>query len=122
MDRESPNAAGASAPPLIEAKLAQPRVHRGVIPRPRLFRSLDRLDDVELTLLSAPVGAGKTVLVGSWLAGRPDLTCAWVTLDAGDDDPVRLWTYVAHAIERVRPGIARGALARLRTPRVPVET
>lgn len=106
--------------PLIEAKLARPRVRAGVIARARLFLALDRLDQ-ELTVVSGPAGSGKTVLVSSWLAGRSDLSVAWVTLDRGDDDPVRLWTYVGHAVESVRPGLARRALAGLRMPRSSVE-
>jgi LuxR family transcriptional regulator, maltose regulon positive regulatory protein len=108
--------------PLIEARLAQPRIRAGVVSRARLFGALDRLGDVELAVLSGPAGSGKTVLVSSWLAGRPDLSPAWVSLDADDDDPVRLWTYIAHAVDRVRPGIARPALARLRLPRSRLET
>src|SRR6266487_296790 len=109
-------------PPLLEAKLAQPRIRAGVVQRPRLFAALDRLSEVELTVLSGPAGSGKTVLVSSWLTGRRDLSPAWVTLDPGDDDPVRLWTYVAHAVDRVRNGMARPALIRLGTPRPSVET
>jgi len=111
-----------AAPPLLEAKLAQPRIRAGVVQRPRLFAALDRLSDIELTVLSGPAGSGKTVLVSSWLTERPDLSPAWVTLDPGDDDPVRLWTYVAHAVDRVRNGMARPALIRLETPRPSVET
>ncbi len=107
--------------PLIEAKLARPRVRGGVVARPRLFLALDRLDQVELTLVSGPAGSGKTVLVSSWLAGCSDLSVGWVTLDRGDDDPVRLWAYVAHAVESIRPGLARRALAGLRVPRSSVE-
>src|SRR5947209_3298920 len=107
--------------PLIEAKLAQPRIRAGVVPRARLFVALDRLEKVELTMISGPAGAGKTVLVSSWLAGRSDLSLAWITLDRGDDDPVRLWTYVAHAVDRIRPGLARRGLAVLRMPRSSVE-
>jgi LuxR family maltose regulon positive regulatory protein len=39
-----------------------------------------------------------------------------VTLDAGDNDPLRFWTYVAMAIDRVRGGLGRGALQRLKIP------
>ena len=109
-------------PPLLEAKLAQPRIRAGVIRRQRLFAALDRLSDIELTVLSGPAGSGKTMLVSSWLTERPDLSPAWVTLDPGDDDPVRLWTYVAHAVDRVRNGMARPALIRLGAPRPSVET
>jgi LuxR family maltose regulon positive regulatory protein len=37
-----------------------------------------------------------------------------VTLDSRDNDPQRLWTYVATAVDRIRPGLGRGALQRLR--------
>ena len=108
--------------PLLEAKLAPPRVRPGIIARARLFAVLDGLDGVELTLVSGPAGSGKTMLVSSWLAARPNLSRAWITLDSADDDPVRLWTHVAHALDRLRPGIAQPALRRLRTPRVSVES
>ena len=103
--------------PLLEAKLAQPRVRAGVVPRTRLFLALDEFDSRELTVISGPAGSGKTVLVASWLSARPELLTAWTTLDAEDDDPERLWTYIAHAVDRLRPGIARPALARLKLPR-----
>jgi len=108
--------------PLLEAKLALPRLRAGVIPRSRLFVALDRLGDSELTVISGPAGSGKTVLVSSWLAARTDLAKAWATLDPSDDDPTRLWTYVSHAVDRLRPGLARPALASLRTPKSNVET
>ena len=73
--------------PLLEAKLALPRLRAGVIPRSRLFVALDRLGDSELTVISGPAGSGKTVLVSSWLAVRTDLAKAWATLDPSDDDP-----------------------------------
>jgi LuxR family maltose regulon positive regulatory protein len=107
--------------PLIEAKLARPRIRAGVIPRTRLFLELDRLENVELTTISGPAGSGKTVLVSSWLAGRSDISVAWVTLDRSDDDPRPLWTYVAHAVDMIRPGLARRALVGLRMPRSSVE-
>src|SRR5204862_535979 len=58
--------------PLIEAKLAVPRIRAGVVSRARLFADLDTLSETELTLVSGPAGSGKTVLVSSWLAVRPD--------------------------------------------------
>ena len=115
---ESPSAARA----LSEANLVPPRPRIGVIPRPRLFAALDRFAAVELTLISAPAGSGKTVTVASWLQARPDLTVAWVTIEPGDDEGVRLWTAIATSVDRVRPGVARPALAVLRAPRPDIET
>jgi LuxR family maltose regulon positive regulatory protein len=97
----------------VETKLARPRVRAQIVDRPRLLRALDSLDGTELTLVSAPPGSGKTVLVASWCAARPDRRVAWITLDPADNDPVRLWTYVATAVDRLRPGLGVRALERL---------
>src|SRR5262249_35833980 len=45
----------------------------------------------------------------TWLEGCPG-SVAWVTLDAGDNDPVRFWTYAATAVDRIRGGLGRAAL------------
>jgi ATP/maltotriose-dependent transcriptional regulator MalT len=45
-----------------------------------------------------------------------------VTLDAGDNDPIRLWTCVASAVDRIRNGLGRPALQRLRVAGVSLET
>ncbi len=68
-----------------------------------------------MTLVVAPAGYGKTVAVELWLAERGH-AAAWVSADARDDDPVRLWSSVATAVERVCPGPAGDALELLREP------
>jgi len=110
-----------TAPLLSEAKLAPPRLHAGVIARTRLFAVLDGLEGADFTLVSAPAGYGKTVAVSSWLRQRSDLSAAWVSVETNDDDSVRLWTAVSTAVDRLRPGIARPALAVLMTPRSEIE-
>ena len=100
-------------PPLVETKLSRPRSRANAVARPRLLRALDALDDTELTLVSAPVGGGKSLLVGSWCDARPDKAVAWISLEAADDDATRLWTYVAAGIDRIRPGLGRPALRSL---------
>ena len=92
-----------------------------MLARPRLFGRLDELDDVALTLVSAPAGSGKTVVVASWLQSSSERSVAWVSLEQVEDEPVRLWTAVATSADRLRPGIARPALAMLRTPRCDIE-
>lgn len=109
----------ARLPPLVEAKIAAPGVRRGVVHRPRIEAALDA-GDATLTLVAAPAGYGKTTAVRAWCASL-DAALAWVTLDAGDNDPVRLWRYVATAVDRVRPGLGRGALRRLSVPGGAVE-
>jgi LuxR family transcriptional regulator, maltose regulon positive regulatory protein len=108
-------------PPLVETKLIPPRRRPQLMARPRLLQALDRLDGTELTIVSAPAGGGKSVLVGSWCEARPKTAVAWVSLDAADDDPVRLWTYVATALERIRAGLGKPALRRLHDPRATIQ-
>jgi LuxR family maltose regulon positive regulatory protein len=122
MSAEPGRVAIGEPPPLVETKLLPPRSRPQLVQRPRLFDALDRLQGAELTLVSGPAGGGKSVLVGSWCEARNGTALAWVSLDAADDDPVRLWTYVATAVDRVRPGIGRPALDRLRSPAASVTT
>jgi hypothetical protein len=54
-----------------------------------------------VTLVAAPAGSGKTLLLTSWMsAGSPPGQVAWLSLDQGDNDPVRFWTYVLAALGR----------------------
>ncbi len=101
--------------PLAEAKLSPPRQRRGIVDRRHVCRILDAGEDAELTLVAAPAGYGKTTAVSAWCAGRAR-PLAWVTLDAGDNDPVRLWRYIATGVDRVRQGLGRRALRRLTGP------
>ena len=122
MSRQTAPAAPALAvPALIETKLGPPRARPGFVERPRLLGSIDGFASAALTLVDAPVGFGKTSLVESWRA-RAGGAVAWVSLEAADNDPARLWTYVSTAVDRVRPGLGRAALALLRSPGVSPES
>ena len=97
---------------LLTTKLHLPSTQPGFVPRPRLG---DRLTDGlagGLTLVCAPAGFGKTVLLADW-ARRHQRPVAWMSLDEGDNDPARFWRHVAAALDRVRPGIAERAAALL---------
>ncbi len=107
-------------PPLVEAKLAVPSVNHRTVDRPRVRRAFDGGGDASLTLVAAPAGYGKTTAVRDWCA-KLGTAPAWVVLDAGDNDPVLLWRYVATAVDRLRPGLGRGALRRLGVAGGPVE-
>lgn len=97
-----------------------PRAQPGILRRPRLLSSLDGGRSAALTLVDAPVGYGKTMLLRSWCGEQAGLV-AWVTLDEADADPVRLWTYIASSVERVADGVGRPALRRLAVPGASVE-
>ena len=103
---------GVDDPPLlVEAKLGAPGRRRGGVDRPRIQRALEGDGDAVLTLVAAPAGYGKTTAVRDWCASRRARRCAWVTLDSGDNDPGRLWRYVATAVDRVRGGLGRSCAA-----------
>ena len=73
-----------------------------------------------LTLVVAPAGYGKTTAVRAWAEGS-GAALAWVTLDTLDNDLVRLWTYVAAAVDRVRAGLGHRALKRLQLSGMAIE-
>ena len=98
------------------AAATQPRVRVGVLDRPRVVAMFERLEGARLLLVSAAAGSGKTVAVASWLRGRRDLSVAWVTVERGETAARELWTSVAIAVDRLRAGIARPALAKLHAP------
>jgi LuxR family maltose regulon positive regulatory protein len=109
-----------SALPLLAAKLAIPPPRASLVPRPHLIERLQGGLRGPLTLLAAPPGCGKTSLLSAWRAsprGRAMLL-AWVALDAGDNDPLRFWSYILSALDGLAPGAA-AALALLEAPQPP---
>jgi LuxR family maltose regulon positive regulatory protein len=90
-----------AAPPesLLVTKLDAPQVGHTVVARPRLHRRLTEAVRGPLTLVTAPAGAGKTVLLTSWLdsAARPSVV-AWFSVDAGDNDRRRFWAGILTAL------------------------
>jgi LuxR family transcriptional regulator, maltose regulon positive regulatory protein len=52
-----------------------------------------------------PGGIRQTVALADW-ARRSGRSVAWLSLDAGDNDPVRFWRYVVAAVGPARPGVA----------------
>src|SRR5437588_1767014 len=108
---------------LLSTKLALPRPRPSLVLREPLLARLDEALEYKLTLLSAPAGFGKTTLVSEWIATRGErqdpLPVAWLSLDAGDNDPVRFWRYVIAACQAFQTGIGKSALVLLHTPRRP---
>src|SRR5215469_9011600 len=75
----------------------------GVVARPGLFERLG--DSARVTVVSAPAGSGKTVLLRSWIgeAGLAD-SAAWVPVGRSEGDPQRFWLAVLGALRQTAPG------------------
>ena len=86
----------------LEAKLEPPRRRPGLVARYSLVDRLRASAANPIVYVAAPAGYGKTTLMGHW-ADADERPFAWVSLDAGDNDPVALLTYVALALNRVEP-------------------
>lgn len=91
-------------PLILATKLHASRPQAGLVPRPTLQESLDEIPRRRLTVISAPAGFGKTTTVGKWIAEH-DYPVAWVSLDAGDNDPQRFLSYLLAAIRTIHPDI-----------------
>jgi ATP/maltotriose-dependent transcriptional regulator MalT len=73
-------------------------------------------------LISAPAGFCKTTLLVEWLRERSagEGSVAWLSLDEGDNDPVRFLSYLVAALRRgVGEEFGEGVLAALRSPEPP---
>jgi LuxR family transcriptional regulator, maltose regulon positive regulatory protein len=93
---------------ILEAKLRPPPTRSEWLIRTRLLDKLEHAARRPVTLVAAPAGYGKTTVVTQWLASHSRrATVAWISLDASDNDPVRLWTDIAMALDRAGCRIAR---------------
>src|SRR4051794_35631324 len=82
----------------VPAKFARPHVSQ-VVDRPRLQGALTASLDCPVAVVAAPAGWGKTLLAAPCTAdGAGGRATAWVSLDAGDDDPRAFWHTVARAL------------------------
>lgn len=121
---------------LLQTKLFKPTPRPALIARPQLIERLHaglglglQGFAARLTLVSAPAGFGKTTLVSTWLAqlaaagpAPSGAHAAWLSLDEGDNDPVRFLTYLAAALQTVAPHMGEGAIRALQSPEPPPAT
>ncbi len=107
---------------LVSTKLRFSQTRPKLVARPRLIAKLKREAGRKLTLISAPAGFGKTTLLLEWLRVLADSegSVAWVSLDEGDNDPVRFLSYLIASLRKsVGEGFGEGILAALRSPEPP---
>ncbi|MDQ1462197.1 MAG: LuxR family transcriptional regulator, maltose regulon positive regulatory protein, partial [Actinomycetota bacterium] len=86
----------------------------GLVPRRELFAVLDRALSGRVTVVSAPPGSGKTVLLRSWLEqAEPGLRVAWVSLERGESDAQRFWLSL---VGRLRDAVGENSFVEKLTP------
>jgi LuxR family transcriptional regulator, maltose regulon positive regulatory protein len=71
-----------------ELSPAVPQLPPATVSRPRLEAYLDAQAELPLTLVGAPAGSGKTVMLAGWAAAR---NAAWLTLGPRHREVGRLW-------------------------------
>ena len=104
--------------PVLATKLHTPVPRTKVILRPRLIERLNEGLGRKLTLVSAPVGFGKTTLVSEWVTGC-DRPTAWVSLDEGDNEPARFLTLLVAALRTIEESIGGSAVSALESRQPP---
>lgn len=93
--------------PVVLTKLHRPPVTADLVCRKRLHEQLDRSLEVPLTLVSAPAGYGKSMLVSHWLETSAQ-SSGWISLDESDDSALSFLGYLVAAVRTTHPDACRG--------------
>jgi len=109
---------------VLATKLYIPSVRANVVERTflveKLLSGIDRPGS--FVLLSGPAGFGKTTLLSNFVT-RLRQPVAWVSLDEGDNDYHRFWTYLITACQSILEGVGQEVLELLSTSQpLPDET
>ncbi len=103
---------------VLATKLYVPSIRSRIIDRAPLISRLNEGLAHKLSLVSAPAGFGKTTLISEWVTGC-EHPAAWLSLDAGDNDPIRFLTYLIAALATTETHVGEGLLAALQSPQPP---
>ncbi len=103
---------------LLATKLYIPSIRTGLLCRSRLVEQIELGLLRHLVLISAPAGYGKTTLLSTWVANCK-YPVAWLTLDQGDNDPIRFWRYMGAALQKVNDGLGKSLSSTLFSVQTP---
>ena len=87
---------------ILRTKLHRPPVPRDHVHRQRLLEYLDQRRERPLTLVSAPAGYGKSVLISRWME-TCDIPNAWLSLDETDSDLRQFLSYFIAGVDTIFP-------------------
>ncbi len=96
-------------PKIMASKLLPPYAGANLIERPRLVELLSRAGQRKATILTAPAGYGKTVLMVQ-LAAASKKPLVWYQLDDYDNDPAVFMQYLVAGIQQHYPAFGKDAL------------
>ncbi|UCF29316.1 MAG: hypothetical protein JSW42_06480, partial [Chloroflexota bacterium] len=106
---------------ILQTKLFRVPLSEDHVKRPHLLERLEQIKQHPLTVVSAPAGYGKSVLLSSW-SEQSDGHSAWLSLDGEDNDLGTFVSYFLAALNRVIPSFGDelmdivGGARLLRTP------
>ncbi len=103
---------------LLKTKLFIPPLRPETVARPRLVEGFAAGLRLKLAIVCAPAGYGKTTLVSEGVRSCR-MPVGWVSLDEGDNDPVRFWTYFIAALQTVRADMGKSIIGLLQSPQPP---
>ena len=88
--------------PILRTKLYRPTISDDIVIRTHLINRLEKNRKKPLTLVSAPAGYGKSILISSWLE---EVKClyAWVSLDEEHNDLRLFLGYFVAAVHQIFP-------------------
>jgi LuxR family transcriptional regulator, maltose regulon positive regulatory protein len=110
-----PGEATGAGDPLLASKITVPGMPGWLVPRPRVEKLMAQGARGPVTTVTGPPGAGKTMALALWAAGRsPAGPVAWVTIDDYDNRPRVFWSYVLAALQRAGVPIPKGLSATAR--------
>jgi LuxR family maltose regulon positive regulatory protein len=93
---------------LLVSKITVPGTPGWLVPRPRLDRLIARGCRAPVTTITGPPGAGKTMALALWAAGRQATgPIAWVSVDDFDNRPRVFWSYVLASLGRAGVPVPR---------------
>ena len=95
---------------IIQGKLFPAGGTRKALPRPRLDSSSDVLDGIfPVVVVAAPAGYGKSTLMARWHARLLErgVSCAWLSLDEGDNDAARFLSHLIAALQKAGAHIGK---------------
>jgi len=95
---------------ILQTKLFRAPLSEDHVQRPHLLERLQQVKRHPLTVVSAPAGYGKSVLMSSW-SERCDCHNAWLSLDEKDNDLGLFESYFLAALNNVIPSFGNELIA-----------